>query len=119
MTKYECAVVLVPTLGSDELRGTTEKYSNLITSQGGSLTKIDEWGKRSLAYEIEDHREGFYYFYRFEGTTEIITELNRQLRIDENVLRHMIVRDDDHRAAYASDGTEESAASDTPETGGA
>jgi len=91
---YECAVILVPNLGTDGLQAATKKYSEIITSNGGSLTEIDEWGKRSLAYEINYHREGYYYFYKFRGTNEVLSELNRQMRIDENVIRHMIVRDE-------------------------
>ena len=94
MTKYECAVVLSPAIGADGVEGSTKKYKNIITTHGGSLTAIDDWGKRPLAYEINFHREGYYHFYRFEGGNELINELNRQLRIDENVIRHMIVRDE-------------------------
>jgi small subunit ribosomal protein S6 len=61
---------------------------------GGEVTNHDDWGKRALAYEIEHHREGFYHFYKFNGGGPIVSELNRQLRIDENVLRHLIVKDD-------------------------
>jgi small subunit ribosomal protein S6 len=91
--KYECAVVVAPTVGSDVLENTAKKYTDIITSRGGKFKELDDWGKRGLAYEINYHREGYYHFYRFEGTNEILTELNRQLRIDENVLRHMIVLD--------------------------
>jgi len=94
LKKYECAVIFAPTVGSDVLESSTKKYAEVITSRGGTLDELDEWGKRTLAYEINYHREGFYYFYRFQGSNEILGELNRQLRIDENVLRHMIVRDD-------------------------
>jgi small subunit ribosomal protein S6 len=80
------------------LESSTKKYTDIITSRGGTLSEIDNWGKRGLAYEIEDHREGFYHFYRFKGDTAILDELNRQLRIDENVIRHMIVRDE-HKSA--------------------
>ena len=93
MKEYECAVILAPNIASELLESSTKKYSEIITSNGGDLTKIDDWGKRSLAYEIEFHREGFYLFYRFKGSEAVLDELNRQLRIDENVLRHMIVRD--------------------------
>ena len=93
MKDYECAVILAPTVASELLESSAKKYGSIITSNGGELVKIDDWGKRSLAYEIKFHREGFYLFYRFKGTGAVLDELNRQLRIDENVLRHMIVRD--------------------------
>ncbi|UCH85014.1 MAG: 30S ribosomal protein S6 [Candidatus Latescibacterota bacterium] len=93
MKKYECAVIFVPTVGNDVLESSTKKYAEVITSRGGNLEELDSWGKRTLAYEIDYHREGYYYFYRFEGSNDILGELNRQMRIDENVLRHMIVVD--------------------------
>jgi small subunit ribosomal protein S6 len=91
---YECAVIFAPTLAGDVLAGATKRYADLISKQGGRLTEVDEWGKRSLAYEINFHREGYYCFYRFQGGPELLNELGRQLRIDENVIRHMIVRDE-------------------------
>jgi small subunit ribosomal protein S6 len=91
---YECAVIFAPTLAGELLAGATKRYADIISNQGGRLTEIDDWGKRSLAYEIKFHREGYYCFYRFQGGHEVLAELNRQLRIDENVIRHMIVRDE-------------------------
>ena len=94
MRKYECAVIVAPGLSADVLKERAKRYADVITSHGGTLNKLDEWGKRSLAYEIQHHREGYYYFYKFSAENEVLKELNRQLRIDENVLRHMIVKDD-------------------------
>ena len=102
MKKYECAVVVAPNVGTDVLENCTKKYTEVITSLGGSLTEIDDWGKRSLAYEIEDHKEGYYHFYRFEGRKNIVDELDRQLKIDENVIRHIIVRDERRGKAPAT-----------------
>lgn len=93
MKDYECAVIFTPTLAGDALAGATKRYADLISTQG-RLTEVDDWGKRSLAYEINFHREGYYCFYRFQGGPELLKELGRQLRIDENVIRHMIVKDD-------------------------
>jgi small subunit ribosomal protein S6 len=91
---YECAVIFSPTLAAEVLAASTQKYADIITSRGGELKETDNWGKRSLAYEINYHREGYYCFYRFKGGTEILNELTRQLRIDETVIRHMIVKDE-------------------------
>ncbi len=102
MKKYECAVVVAPSVGSDVLESCTKKYTEVITSRGGSLTVLDDWGKRSLAYEIDDHKEGYYHFYRFEGDKDIVDDLDRQLKIDENVIRHMIVRDEQRGKAHAA-----------------
>lgn len=109
MKDYECAVIFAPTVTGELLAGSTKRYADIITSRGGELKEIDDWGRRSLAYEINYHREGHYLFYRFKGGNDILNELTRQLRIDENVIRHMIVRDDSRaREAYktAEEGTE-------------
>ena len=105
MKDYECAVIFVPTLAGEVLANATKRYADIISGQGGQLTEVDEWGKRSLAYEIDFHREGYYCFYRFKGGKGVLDELNRQLRIDENVIRHMIVRDEfkDRPAAEPTD----------------
>ena len=95
MKKYECAVIYAPGNGAEVLESSAKKYTDLINSQGGTFVQLDDWGKRGLAYEIDHHREGFYHFYKFQGGSKLINELNRQLRIDEKVLRHMIVRDEE------------------------
>ena len=94
MKDYECAVIFAPTLAGDVLAGATKRYADIITAQGGEITEVNDWGKRSLAYEIKFHREGYYCFYRFKGGQAVLNELSRQLLIDEAVIRHMIVRDE-------------------------
>ena len=94
MKDYECVVIFAPSVAGDALVGATKRYADVIASRGGEIKEIDDWGKRSLAYEINYHREGHYLFYRFRAGKEVLNELGRQLRIDENVIRPMIVRDD-------------------------
>jgi small subunit ribosomal protein S6 len=87
-------VILHPAVNDEGLRTSAAKYVDLIAKSGGEITKVETWGKRRLAYEIMRQPEGHYYFYRFRGANSLIDELGRQLRIDESVLRHMIVCDD-------------------------
>ncbi len=94
MTSYECAIVFYPNLGDDGVKAGTHKYARVIHEGGGELTALETWGQRKLAYEIDHQFEGVYFFYRFRGNNEILLELGRQLRIDESVLRHLIVKDD-------------------------
>jgi small subunit ribosomal protein S6 len=91
---YECVVIFAPSVAGEALAGATKRYAEVITTRGGEIKEIDDWGKRGLAYEINYHREGHYLFYRFKGTNDVLTELTRQLRIDETVIRHMIVKDE-------------------------
>jgi len=91
---YECVVIFRPTVGDEGLKLGTSKFAGVIAGQGGELTGLETWGKRKLAYEIEDHFDGHYFLYRFRGGKVVLDELGRQLRIDESVIRHMIVVDE-------------------------
>jgi small subunit ribosomal protein S6 len=91
---YECIVIFRPTVSDEGLKLGTSKYAGIIAGQGGELTGLETWGKRKLAYEIMDQFEGHYFMYRFRGEKPALNELDRQLRIDESVLRHMIVVDE-------------------------
>jgi len=86
--------VFYPALGDDGVKSGLSKYLGVVDSEGGELTRVESWGKRKLAYEIDHQTEGYYYFVRFRGKNELLTELGRQLRIDESVLRHLIVKDE-------------------------
>jgi small subunit ribosomal protein S6 len=94
MRSYECAVILQPAVSEERLKASTAKYVDVIATGGGEITRVETWGKRRLAYEIMKQPEGHYFFYRFRGSGSLIEELGRQMRIDEDVLRHMIVRDE-------------------------
>jgi small subunit ribosomal protein S6 len=91
---YECAIVFYPALGDDGVKEGLAKYTGVIDGQGGELTRVESWGKRKLAYEIDHQTEGYYFFIKFRGHNELLKELGRQLRIDESVLRHLIVKDE-------------------------
>jgi small subunit ribosomal protein S6 len=91
---YECGIVFYPSLGDDGVKAQMAKYAQVITGEGGELTRVESWGKRRLAYEIDHQSEGHYFFNKFRGNNHLLTELGRQLRIDESVLRHLIVKDE-------------------------
>jgi len=92
LRSYECILILSPG-GSETLsKEKASRYARVITEGGGEMTKVDHWGKRRLAYEIKDHQEGYYLLLQFRGEPKVITELDRQLRLDEEILRHMIVK---------------------------
>ena len=89
MNKYELAVVLNVKL---ERAAAIEKITNYITRFGGTVTNIDEWGKKRLAYEIQKMKEGFYYFIQFDGDSTTPNELESRVRIMEPVIRYLCVR---------------------------
>ena len=94
MNKYELAVVVSAKIEEEDRIATIEKVKAYITRFGGTVTEVDEWGKRRLAYEIQKMREGFYYFVRFESEATCPAEVERRVRIMENVIRYLCVRQD-------------------------
>ena len=92
MNKYELAVVVNAKIEDDARTETIEKVKELITRFGGTVTDVDEWGKKRLAYEIQKMREGFYYFIHFEAETSVPEEIEQRVRIMDNVIRYLCVK---------------------------
>lgn len=95
MNKYELAVVVSAKLEDDERAATIEKVKDLITKNGGTITNVDEWGKKRLAYEVQKMREAFYYFIQFDAEPTVPAEIESRIRIMENVVRYLCVRQDE------------------------
>ena len=89
MNKYELAVVVSAKLEDEERAAVIEKVKNYITRFNGTVTNVDEWGKKRLAYEIQKMREAYYYFIQFEGDSECPNEVERHVRIMESVIRYL------------------------------
>ena len=94
MMKYELALVLSAKIEDEERAAMVEKVQAMITTAGATITNVDEWGKKRLAYEIQKMKEGYYYFIQFEGETTVPAELEERLRIEETVLRFLCVKQD-------------------------
>lgn len=94
MNKYELAVVVNAKIEDDARTATIEKVKEYITRYNGTVTNVDEWGKKKLAYEIQKMSEGYYYFIQFEADADCPAEVERHVRIMENVLRYLCVRQD-------------------------
>ena len=92
MNKYELAVVVSAKIEDDERAAVIEKVQAYVTRFGGTVSDVDEWGKRRLAYEIQKMREGYYYFIHFEADATAPAEIESRLRIMDNVLRFLCVR---------------------------
>ena len=95
MNKYELAVVLSAKLEDDERAAALEKVKGYITRFGGNVVDVDEWGKKRLAYEIQKMSEAFYYFIQFDAASTVPAEVERDVRIMDNVLRFLVVRKDE------------------------
>ncbi|MGI5968606.1 MAG: 30S ribosomal protein S6 [Lachnospiraceae bacterium] len=92
MNKYELSLVVNAKIEDEVRTATVDKVKSLITTFGGTITDINEAGKKRLAYEIQKMREGFYYFIQFDAEPEMPAELEQRLRIMDNVLRYLCVR---------------------------
>lgn len=90
MRKYEVVLIFHPELDENALNDALEKVKGWITTAGGTITKVDTWGKRRLAYIIRKQREGIYYLVSAELSPASTTELDRNLRFHEPVIRYMI-----------------------------
>ena len=87
---YETIMVLNTKLGEDGVKALIEKFIKLITDNG-TIDSVDDWGKRRLAYEIEDETEGYYYLVNFTSNPSFPAELDRIYKITDGVLRSIIV----------------------------
>ena len=91
MNKYEAMYVITPELEDEAVKGIIEKYTGIITANGGEIEKVDEWGRRRLAYPINYKTEGYYVLMTFVSGPAFPRELDRKLRIAEGVMRSLIV----------------------------
>jgi small subunit ribosomal protein S6 len=98
--RYELMLVFRPDAPDDRIAAIIDRTTRQITADGGQIVKVAPWGRRRLAYAIDRHREGAYHIVVFESPTTVIAELERSLLITEEVLRHLVVRQE--RPARAS-----------------
>ena len=92
MNKYELCVVVNAKIEEEERVSTIEKVKELIERFGGTITNIDDWGKKRLAYEIQKMKEGYYHFIRFDAGSKTPVEIESRIRIMDNVIRYLCVR---------------------------
>lgn len=92
MNQYEAMYIITPELEDEAIKGVVEKFSGIITANGGEVIKADEWGRKKLAYPIDYKTEGYYVLVDFASAPELPRELERNLKNDESILRFMVVR---------------------------
>ena len=91
---YEIGYILNPEVSEEQTRAILERIEQIVANYDGQVLKVNQWGRRKLAYPIEHHRDGFYVFIDTILTPETIAELDRTLKVSEEVLRHLIRRRD-------------------------
>ena len=92
MNKYEAMYIVTPEMEDEAIKGVIEKFSGIITANGGAVEKTAEWGRKKLAYPIDYKTEGYYVLVNFAAAPELPRELERNFRNDESILRYMVVR---------------------------
>ena len=95
MNKYELAVVVSANIEEEERTAVVDKCKALIERFGGAITEVDDWGKKRLAYEVRKMKEAFYYFIRFDAESTVPAEIESRVRIMDNVVRYLVVRQDE------------------------
>ena len=92
MNKYELALVVNAKIEDEARVATVEKVKGIIEKFGGTITNVDEWGKKKLAYEVQKMKEAFYYFIQFDAEATAPAEIESRVRILDNVIRYLIVK---------------------------
>jgi small subunit ribosomal protein S6 len=107
MRRYELMLVLRPDVPDDRSQAVIDRTTRQITAAGGQISKVAPWGRRRLAYPIDRYREGSYHIVLFHAPAEALAELEHSLLITEEVLRHLVTRDErPAKAVHREDGAE-------------
>ena len=95
--KYELVYVVSPELSDEQVTAVHDQVQAIVTRFGAEIEKTDNWGRRKLAYEIQHHKEGTYVLEVLEGGGDLMKELDRRLKVVDQVIRHLIVRVDEEQ----------------------
>ena len=88
---YESVVLINAALEDEQVETTITRIQETITSHGGEIIELDKWGRKRLAYPIKKSKSGYYVVIRFESTTDLVTTLERNYRLDENIIRYLTI----------------------------
>ena len=92
MAFYENTIVTKQDLAEKDLKTIKEKYSDIINSASGKVIKIEEWGLLNLASKIKKYRKAFFIHYKFEGSNKTLNEIEKKVKIDSSIIRHLTVK---------------------------
>ena len=96
MPLYESTFIARPDISSQQVDGLAEQFREILTEAGGEVAKTEYWGLRSLAYRIKKNRKGHYYFMNIDAPADAVAAMERTMRINEDVIRYLTVRVDEH-----------------------
>lgn len=92
MNKYEVVYIIDPAVEDEARKALINRFNELITGNGGSVDKVEEWGKKRLAYAIDYKTEGYYVLVNFQAEADLPKELERNLQISDSVIRYQVIR---------------------------
>ena len=92
MPIYESIFIINPNMSDDETNAVIKKMQDVVSKQGGEMTKFEDWGKKKLAYEIKRQKRGHYVFFQFKGTPAAISELERTYKLTDSVIKFMTIK---------------------------
>ena len=92
MAFYENTIIAKQDLAEKELKTIIEKYNEVINSSSGKVVKIEEWGLLNLANKIKNYKKGFYIHYKFEGNKNTLNEVDKKIKVDASIIRHLTVK---------------------------
>ena len=119
MRHYEVMVILDAGLEEDAIRATVDRATKSLTGNGATVGKVDRWGKRRFAYEVNHQSEGYYLLVDFEADPGAITELDRMLGLADEVIRHKVIRLPEKVTVGASSGTAKPSGTTSSDSAGA
>ena len=89
---YESVIIINAALEDDQVEATISRMQETITTHGGELIEVDKWGRKRLAYPIKKAKSGYYVVFRFSATTDLVATLERNYRLDENIIRYLTIQ---------------------------
>jgi len=89
---YESVAIINATLEDDQIESTISRMQETITTHGGEMLELDKWGRKRLAYPINKAKSGYYVIFRFNAATDLVAILERNYRLDENVIRYLTIQ---------------------------
>lgn len=92
MSTYETIFIVNPNISDDDVNKTSEKMQEIVVREGGQILKVENWGKKKLAYEVKKQKKGTYVYFLFEAGPTLVAELERNLRLADPVLKFMTVK---------------------------
>ena len=92
MAFYENTIIAKQDLAEKDLKSIKDKYSEIINNSSGKVVKIEEWGLLSLSNKIRNYKKGFYIHYKFEGDRSTLNEVNKKIKVDNTIIRHLTVK---------------------------